>query len=241
LAFFAQTIANFCKKIVITLIFEKKANFFAESWQKSQKIVIRTSTPEHFLTCQNERTYLWIAIVAGEMRSLFMSKLFSGKKNNPLPSRCADASFSLAILKVFGPIRSAAMRCVFPEKNSNFLNMSTTVTPIRRESGRFQFGPLLCRGETGRKLGVINADLRGFSCLLLIAFATCRFRAQSYKKFLHSPMYGIFRCICNGFKSFLVQEMRSRFNTSIHEITTVTHLCNNQEPILRSRVTTPAL
>jgi hypothetical protein len=29
---------------LITLVFEKNANFFAEKWQKSQKIVIITST-----------------------------------------------------------------------------------------------------------------------------------------------------------------------------------------------------
>jgi hypothetical protein len=28
------------------LVFEKNANFFAENWQKSQKIVIITSTPD---------------------------------------------------------------------------------------------------------------------------------------------------------------------------------------------------
>jgi hypothetical protein len=45
LAFFAQTTASFCKNVIITLVFEKNANFFAENWQKSQKIVIITSTP----------------------------------------------------------------------------------------------------------------------------------------------------------------------------------------------------
>jgi hypothetical protein len=34
------------KKLIITLVFEKNANFFAENWQKSQKIVIITSTPD---------------------------------------------------------------------------------------------------------------------------------------------------------------------------------------------------
>jgi hypothetical protein len=43
--FFAQTAANFCKNLIITLIFEKNANFVAENWQKSPKIVIITSTP----------------------------------------------------------------------------------------------------------------------------------------------------------------------------------------------------
>jgi hypothetical protein len=32
--------------LIITLVFEKNANFFAENWQKSPKIVIITSTPE---------------------------------------------------------------------------------------------------------------------------------------------------------------------------------------------------
>jgi hypothetical protein len=31
--------------VIITLVFEKNANFFAENWGKSQKIVIITSTP----------------------------------------------------------------------------------------------------------------------------------------------------------------------------------------------------
>jgi hypothetical protein len=35
------------KFVIITLVFEKNANFFAENCQKSQKIVIITSTPGH--------------------------------------------------------------------------------------------------------------------------------------------------------------------------------------------------
>jgi hypothetical protein len=31
--------------LIITLVFEKNANFFAENWEKSQKIVVITSTP----------------------------------------------------------------------------------------------------------------------------------------------------------------------------------------------------
>jgi hypothetical protein len=34
------------KQSIITLVFEKNANFFAEIFQKSQKIVIITSTPD---------------------------------------------------------------------------------------------------------------------------------------------------------------------------------------------------
>jgi hypothetical protein len=33
------------KKLIITLLFKKNANFFAKNWQKSQKIMIITSTP----------------------------------------------------------------------------------------------------------------------------------------------------------------------------------------------------
>jgi hypothetical protein len=38
---------NYVKVLIITLVFEKNANFFGENWQKSQKIVIITSTPVH--------------------------------------------------------------------------------------------------------------------------------------------------------------------------------------------------
>jgi hypothetical protein len=37
----------FAKIVIITLVFEKNANCFAENCQKSQKIVIITSTPGH--------------------------------------------------------------------------------------------------------------------------------------------------------------------------------------------------
>jgi hypothetical protein len=45
LALFAQTTASSCKNLIIILVFEKSANFFAENWQKSQKIVKITLTP----------------------------------------------------------------------------------------------------------------------------------------------------------------------------------------------------
>jgi hypothetical protein len=45
LAFLTQSKAKLCKILIITLVFEKNAIFFAENWQKSPKIVIITSTP----------------------------------------------------------------------------------------------------------------------------------------------------------------------------------------------------
>jgi hypothetical protein len=44
MAFFTQSKAKLCKNLIIALVFEKFANFFAENWQKSQKIVIITWT-----------------------------------------------------------------------------------------------------------------------------------------------------------------------------------------------------
>jgi hypothetical protein len=45
LAFLTRNKAKLCKNFIIALVFEKNANFFAEHCQKSQKIVIITSTP----------------------------------------------------------------------------------------------------------------------------------------------------------------------------------------------------
>jgi phosphoserine phosphatase len=49
LAFLTQNKAKLFKSLTITLVFEKNANFFAEICQKSQKIVIITSTPDEFV------------------------------------------------------------------------------------------------------------------------------------------------------------------------------------------------
>jgi hypothetical protein len=38
LPFFAQTTARFCKQLIITLVFEKNGNFFAENWQNRRKL-----------------------------------------------------------------------------------------------------------------------------------------------------------------------------------------------------------
>jgi hypothetical protein len=40
------------KKLIITLVFKKNANFFAQNWEKSQKIVIITSAPDWANFCQ---------------------------------------------------------------------------------------------------------------------------------------------------------------------------------------------
>jgi hypothetical protein len=48
LAFLTQNKAKFCKFLIIKLVFEKNANFFAENCRKSQKIEIISSTPAQF-------------------------------------------------------------------------------------------------------------------------------------------------------------------------------------------------
>jgi hypothetical protein len=45
LAFLTQNKAKLCKILIIKLVFEKNANFFAENCHKSHKIVIITSNP----------------------------------------------------------------------------------------------------------------------------------------------------------------------------------------------------
>jgi hypothetical protein len=47
LAFLTQNKAKLCKILIITLVFEKNANFFAENCRNLPKIVIITSTPGH--------------------------------------------------------------------------------------------------------------------------------------------------------------------------------------------------
>jgi hypothetical protein len=48
MVFLTQNKAKICKILIINLVFEKNANFFAENCQKSQKIVIVTSTPDQY-------------------------------------------------------------------------------------------------------------------------------------------------------------------------------------------------
>jgi uncharacterized membrane protein YeiB len=56
LAFLTQNKAKLCKMLIVTLVFEKNANFFAENCQKSQKIVIITSTPD----CRYITTFFYL-------------------------------------------------------------------------------------------------------------------------------------------------------------------------------------
>jgi hypothetical protein len=47
LAFMTQNKAKLCTNLIISLFFEKNANFLAENCRKSQKIAIIASTPGH--------------------------------------------------------------------------------------------------------------------------------------------------------------------------------------------------
>jgi hypothetical protein len=75
-AFLTQNIAKLCKVLIITLVFEKNDNFFAENGQKSQKIVIITSTP-------GTDVWIWEIISAKKMantgRFRLRKRLFKDK------------------------------------------------------------------------------------------------------------------------------------------------------------------
>jgi hypothetical protein len=54
LAFLTRNKGKLCKILIIKLVFEKNANFFAENCRKSQKIVIITSTPGDACSPKND-------------------------------------------------------------------------------------------------------------------------------------------------------------------------------------------
>jgi hypothetical protein len=56
--FFTQNKAKLCEFFLITLDFEKNANFFAENWQKKKKIVVITSSPDWVNFCLLA-AYIW--------------------------------------------------------------------------------------------------------------------------------------------------------------------------------------
>jgi hypothetical protein len=72
LAFFAQSKAKLCKNWIITLVFEKNANFFAENWQKSQKSVIITSTPDWANLRLFGNCLLWAVLKMTEVNQTFV-------------------------------------------------------------------------------------------------------------------------------------------------------------------------
>jgi hypothetical protein len=49
--------------LIITLVFEKNANFFAENCRKSQKIVIITSTPDFIGLVRALALYFWLGLL----------------------------------------------------------------------------------------------------------------------------------------------------------------------------------
>jgi hypothetical protein len=63
--FLTQNKAKLCKILIVTLVFEKNANFFAENCQKSQKIVIITSTPAVCFSSANLKKFVSVARVTG--------------------------------------------------------------------------------------------------------------------------------------------------------------------------------
>jgi hypothetical protein len=73
-----QKKAKLSKILIITLVFQKNANFFAENCQKSQKIVITTSTPGQ----TNERSDKWPS-------DFFCPSTQNGEPQNPEAAQTA--------------------------------------------------------------------------------------------------------------------------------------------------------
>jgi hypothetical protein len=76
MAFLTQNKAKLCKILIITLVFEKNANFFAENRQKSQKIVIITSTPGHTVTVCLRPVVRASVYPCAHRRAILMFKMF---------------------------------------------------------------------------------------------------------------------------------------------------------------------
>jgi hypothetical protein len=110
---FAQTTATFCKNVIITLVFEKNANFFAENGQNSQKIVIITSTPDWENFRLSSYYLLWLV---ENYRSSPKFSLFSTiKGTHSLRQKIGWATF----WAIFSPTHLVTLVCSTEPKNNN--------------------------------------------------------------------------------------------------------------------------
>jgi hypothetical protein len=75
LAFLTQNKAKLCKILIITFVFEKNAILFAENCQKSQKIVIITSTQEVLVFSPQLRSVWYCVTRSNKSHKLVHSKL----------------------------------------------------------------------------------------------------------------------------------------------------------------------
>jgi hypothetical protein len=78
LSFFTQIKAELCKILIITLVFEKNASFFAENCRKSQKIEIITLTPDWANFRPMIDHLLWAVTCQFQKLSTFWATLFNG-------------------------------------------------------------------------------------------------------------------------------------------------------------------
>jgi hypothetical protein len=80
MAFLNQNNSKFCKNLIVTLVFEKNANFFAENDRKSLKIVIVTSTPVFSQKIAAKRNHKMVAIFLVERNKILTIFLVERKK-----------------------------------------------------------------------------------------------------------------------------------------------------------------
>jgi hypothetical protein len=78
----SQNKAKFWKKLIITLVFEKNANFFAKNCQKLQKIVIITSVPGNNPTTSEFTTTYNVSVLVG-----YLERFLKVEENNFVSKR----------------------------------------------------------------------------------------------------------------------------------------------------------
>jgi hypothetical protein len=79
-----QTKGIFAEKVITTLVFEENANFFAENWQKSQKIVIITSVPDWAEFCNvGEIFRRWAHFLRKNIQMIWAQFFINIAQNSP--------------------------------------------------------------------------------------------------------------------------------------------------------------
>jgi hypothetical protein len=106
LAFLAQNKAKLCKNLIITLVFEKNANVFAENWQKSPKILAITSTPDP-ISEKLKNSFLELPTMSDFFDGFCQSCLYIKHPFIKLPHLMLDRYHKLEINKAFFCLNSS--------------------------------------------------------------------------------------------------------------------------------------